>query len=64
MPSVYDKVKVKEEETDGSLLAWLVLLFWSIWPLSGLYGVYKAFMGGEYLMQKKSNAKMKSIKGE
>ena len=64
LPSVYDKVKVKEEETDGSLLAWLVVLFWSIWPLSGLYGVYKAFMGGEYLMQKKSNAKMKSIKGE
>ena len=25
---------------------------WSIWPMSGLYGVAKAALGGEYLMTK------------
>lgn len=70
LPSVYDKVKVKEEEDVGAgggvggWVAWLMVLLWNIWPLSGLYGVYKAFMGGEYLMQKKSSQKMKGIKAE
>ncbi|KAI5370985.1 Putative FAD-linked oxidase-like, FAD-binding domain, PCMH-type, FAD-binding, type PCMH, subdomain 2 [Septoria linicola] len=54
LPTVYDKVKVKEDEVAEGLWAWLVVLFWSLWPLSGLYGVWKAWRGGEYLMVKRS----------
>jgi Delta24-sterol reductase len=45
LPTVYDKVKVDiEQEKTG--------LFWSIWPLAGLFGVYKAMRGGDYLLPK------------
>jgi FAD/FMN-containing dehydrogenase len=53
LPTVYDKVKVDLDVDSArtmSWIDWLVLLFWSIWPFSGLYGVYKAFWGGEYLL--------------
>lgn len=26
-------------------------IFWSIWPLSGLYGLYKVLIGGDYLLR-------------
>ncbi|KAH8601667.1 hypothetical protein B0O99DRAFT_607121 [Bisporella sp. PMI_857] len=56
LPSVYDKVKVdieaEERARQGSLKLWLLSIFWSIWPLAGLYGVYKAFRGGDYLLPK------------
>ncbi|KAJ5040467.1 uncharacterized protein L3040_006123 [Drepanopeziza brunnea f. sp. 'multigermtubi'] len=56
LPSVYDKVKVDvEKEQSAREASWkarLVALFWSIWPLMGLYGVYKAMMGGDYLLPK------------
>jgi hypothetical protein len=51
LPNLYDKGKVDidAEEKAGRtpLTVWLSALFWSIWPLSGLYGVYKAWKGGE-----------------
>jgi hypothetical protein len=34
----------------------LLAIFWSIWPLAGLYGVYKAFRGGDYLLPKAKKA--------
>jgi FAD/FMN-containing dehydrogenase len=53
LPTVYDKVKV-DLDVDAaraeSWVKWLVVLFWSIWPFSGLYGVFMAFWGGEYLL--------------
>ena len=56
LPTVYDKVKVdvdaEEAAIRASWTAWLLALFWSIWPLRGLYGVYKAIVGGDYLLQK------------
>ena len=58
LPTVYEKVKVdnrKEQQAmRESWRLWLLALFWSIWPLSGLYGVYKAMLGGDYLLPKKS----------
>ncbi|KAK0653101.1 hypothetical protein B0T16DRAFT_407430 [Cercophora newfieldiana] len=62
LPSVYDKVKVdvdaEEAATQASLATWLLALIWRIWPLAGLYGVYKAILGGDYLLQKKRSDKL------
>ena len=56
LPTVYDKVKVdvdaEESAIHESWAAWLRAIFWSIWPLSGLYGVYKAAIGGEYMLSR------------
>lgn len=58
LPTVYDKVKVDiKKEKRGiqeSWKLWFSAIFWSIWPLAGLYGVYKALMGGDYLLPKNS----------
>lgn len=53
MPSVYDKVKVAmvDERQLQKWWPWLLALFWSIWPLRGLYGVFMAMVGGDYLMK-------------
>jgi len=59
LPTVYDKVKVdfaKEQKAlQESWVAWLLACFWSIWPLTGLYGVYSALLGGDYLLPSTSN---------
>ncbi|KFY25541.1 hypothetical protein V491_01701 [Pseudogymnoascus sp. VKM F-3775] len=56
LPSIYDKVKVdfasEEKSIRDSWLLWLLATFWSIWPVRGLYGVYKATIGGDYLLPK------------
>jgi FAD/FMN-containing dehydrogenase len=58
LPTVYDKVNVDIETeqrfVQESWKLWLLALFWSIWPLKGLYGVYKAMLGGDYLLPKNS----------
>ncbi len=58
LPTIYDKVKVDWESEQRAISQswrlWLLALFWSIWPLSGLYGVYKATFGGDYLLPRKS----------
>lgn len=45
LPTVYDKVKVDIEkerrEMQASWTLWFIALFWSVWPLKGLYGVYR-----------------------
>ncbi|KGQ05484.1 Delta(24)-sterol reductase [Beauveria bassiana D1-5] len=60
LPSVYDKVKV---DVDGEEAA--VRATWKarakhgvkeIWPVRGLYGFYKAAVGGDYLLQKTRDA--------
>ena len=54
LPTIYDKVKVDVEAEEraiySSRVAPLLVVFWSIWPLRGLYGVYKAAIGGDYLL--------------
>ena len=68
LPNVYDKVKVDTEAEEAAIRSswrlWLLHIFWSIWPLSGLYGVYKAWRGGDYLLQKKSTASMQAMKSD
>jgi delta24-sterol reductase len=46
LPTVYDKVRVDIEKGP---------LFHGVWPLAGLYGVYKAIRGGDYLLPKSSS---------
>ena len=51
LPNVYDKVKVDvaaEEKVRNE--SWVAAMIWSIWPLGGLYGVYKALRGGDYIL--------------
>lgn len=57
LPSVYDKVKVdvdaEEAAANASWLAWMLAVVWMVWPLRGLFGVYKAVVGGDYLLQRR-----------
>ncbi|ESZ95845.1 hypothetical protein SBOR_3787 [Sclerotinia borealis F-4128] len=67
LPSIYDKVKVDIElehrELQASWSLWLLAIFWNIWPLSGLYGVLQAFLGGYYLLPKTQvSSKIRSLK--
>jgi Delta24-sterol reductase len=54
LPSIYDKIKVEvppdTPAKDYSWMMWLLAIIWSIWPLSGVYGVLKAALGREYLL--------------
>ena len=53
LPNVYDKVKVDFEAEEAARNAGgLKTKLLGAWPLMGLYGVYHAFKGGDYLMQK------------
>ncbi|KAI9886583.1 MAG: hypothetical protein M1823_001625 [Watsoniomyces obsoletus] len=65
LPTIYDKVKVDWEAEQRAISAswrlWLLALFWSIWPLSGLYGVYKATIGGDYLLPRESSWRSRLI---
>jgi Delta24-sterol reductase len=64
MSSVYDKVKVDIESEDREMrkwIPWLFALFWSIWPLRGLYGVLKTILGGDYLLKKRNRSYAKKM---
>ncbi|RYP10438.1 hypothetical protein DL764_000621 [Monosporascus ibericus] len=54
LPSVYDKIIVdeaaKQRAVDTSRLPNSLR---NVWPFQGLYGVYKAWRGGDYLLQSK-----------
>jgi Delta24-sterol reductase len=58
LPTVYNKVKVDSEKektgVDESLKLRLLARFWSSRLLAGLYGVYKAMRGEDYLLPKAS----------
>ncbi|KAI1378384.1 FAD-binding domain-containing protein [Hypoxylon crocopeplum] len=57
LPSVYDKVKVDEDAkrkvTEGSRMPPALR---NVRPFQGLYGVYKAWRGGDYLLQTKKKS--------
>lgn len=55
LPSVYDNVKVDVEKEKQKVVYkswgdWLRASVKTVWPLQGLYGVYKCWRGGEYLL--------------
>lgn len=64
LPTLYDKVRVRETDLPGAGRGnggggWrgaVKRALWEVWPFSGLYGVYKAWRGGDYLLQKESPA--------
>ena len=66
LPNIYDKVKIEvdreEKAISESWSIWVLALFWRIWPLSGLYGVYKAAVGGEYLLHRQAEWSRQKIK--
>lgn len=56
LPTIYDKVKADVEAEARAIreswTKWISTIFWGIWPLSGLYGVYKASVGGDYMLSR------------
>lgn len=59
LPTLYDKTRVRETDLPGARRefesGWkgsVKRALWDVWPFSGLYGVYKAWRGGDYLLQK------------
>jgi len=61
LPNVYDKVGVSLRISTGqSWMTWVSRVFWGIWPLRGLYGLFHAAMGGDYLLQRASGRKRNS----
>ncbi|KAJ5102984.1 hypothetical protein N7532_003513 [Penicillium argentinense] len=65
LPTLYDKVRVRESDLPGAHRGnfesgWKGMVkraLWDVWPFSGLYGVYKAWRGGDYLLQKEASSK-------
>jgi len=58
LPSIYEKtrsidVEIRRKEIKESWISWAVDRFWRIWPLTGLYGVLHAVLGGEYILPSK-----------
>jgi len=68
LPTVYDKVKVdfvgERQAIQDSWKLWVFAIFWSIWPLSGLYGVLAAMLGGDYLLPKSYSVSQLSKKND
>jgi len=56
LPNLYDKVKGDPypDQRTPNWMGWVVALIWSIWPLSGLYGVLQTIVGREYLLPRRS----------
>ncbi|KAK5134106.1 hypothetical protein LTR08_006881 [Meristemomyces frigidus] len=58
LPTVYDKVRVDLTTPGGvddvttTWGGWLRGKVWDVWPVSGLYGVWKTVYTGEYLLAK------------
>jgi delta24-sterol reductase len=49
LPSVWEKVRRKDKGMEiKGVKGWL----WKVWPVSGLYGVWRAWGGGEYLVKR------------
>ncbi|KAI9932484.1 hypothetical protein MW887_008725 [Aspergillus wentii] len=57
LPSLFEKVRVDlrpqaQNNQELGWIGWAKNTVWDTWPVSGLYGVYKAWRGGEYLIKK------------
>lgn len=57
LPDLYQKVRVRltAPEDGKGRVGWGSVrdIVWNVWPVSGLYGVYKAWRGGDYLLKTK-----------
>lgn len=56
LPSVYEKVRINldhRETHQATLLDQFSALLWSIWPMTGLYGVLMTLLSKEYLLAKR-----------
>ncbi|KAL8357572.1 hypothetical protein RB598_002398 [Gaeumannomyces tritici] len=53
LPSVYDKVKVREEGAGVGFKDRLK----RIWPIGGLYGIYRSILSGDYHLHRKAGWK-------
>ncbi|GFG08933.1 delta(24)-sterol reductase [Aspergillus udagawae] len=63
LPDLYQKVRVRLAPEDGKgQVGWGSIrdIVWNLWPVSGLYGVYKAWRGGDYLLKAKQKGKTAS----
>ncbi|KAI1277571.1 FAD binding domain protein [Xylaria sp. FL0933] len=62
LPSVYDKVKVDEvARKEAGEQSRIPSILRDKRPFQGLYGVYKAWRGGDYLLQKRGSEKLTQI---
>jgi Delta24-sterol reductase len=59
LPDVYTKVKANVDDASSNLASvpflsrdWCRNILFKIWPLGGLYGVFRATVGGDYLLKK------------
>ncbi|KAJ5201791.1 uncharacterized protein N7498_006454 [Penicillium cinerascens] len=65
LPTLYDKVRVRPTDLPGvhrgelgsGWKGFVKRGLWDVWPFCGLYGVYKAWRGGNYLLQKEKHEK-------
>ncbi|GIK06004.1 hypothetical protein Aspvir_010122 [Aspergillus viridinutans] len=62
LPDLYQKVRVRltasEDDGKGRVGSGSIrYIVWNLWPVSGLYGVYKAWRGGDYLLKAKQKGK-------
>ena len=60
LPTLYDKVKARDggvlsSSSSSSWASWSRSLVAGVWPVRGLYGVYKALRGGDYLLPPKKD---------
>jgi len=62
LPSIYDKVKFvsKGKESQGSKFGGLWKVVWTVWPLRGLYGLFHAMVGWDYLLSTRSEGLAKN----
>ncbi|XXG95927.1 hypothetical protein Hte_002203 [Hypoxylon texense] len=54
LPSVYDKVRVKTDDIDvGGWKPWLK----SLWPVGGVWGIWKGIQSGDYMLHRNATWK-------
>ncbi|KAI0377035.1 FAD-binding domain-containing protein [Hypomontagnella monticulosa] len=60
LPSVYDKVRVRTDDALGGWKPWLKAL----WPVGGLYGIWKGIRSRDYMLHRRATWKWKGGDGK
>ncbi|KAF3061777.1 Delta(24)-sterol reductase [Daldinia childiae] len=63
LPNVYDKVSVKVDNDDAVLRGWKPWLK-ALWPIGGLWGIWKAIQSKDYLLHRRATWKWTGEAGE